>query len=132
MRLVDDDGKASSRLGCDFVEDERELLDRGDDDLLALLDELPQVAGMLRVADRRADLHELLDGLLNLVVEDAPVGDHDDRVENLLSIALQTDQLMRQPRDGVGLAAAGGMLDEIALSRAVRRTSANAWRTTSS
>jgi hypothetical protein len=33
------------------------------------------------VAHGGAHLHELLDGLLDLVVEDAPVGHDDDRVE---------------------------------------------------
>ena len=50
-------------LVADLVEDERELLHRGDDDLLALLDELAQVAGVLGVAHRRAHLRELLDGV---------------------------------------------------------------------
>ena len=55
-------------LVADLVEDERELLHRGDDDLLALCDELAQVAGVLGVADRRADLRELLDRVANLLV----------------------------------------------------------------
>ena len=85
VRLVDDDGEGLAALGRDLVEDEGKLLHRRDDDLLALLDELAQVAGVLGVAHRRAHLHELLDGRLDLVVEDAPVGDHDDRVEDLLA-----------------------------------------------
>ena len=43
---------------------------------------LPQVAGVLGVADRRADLGELLDRVADLLVEDAAVGDDDDRVED--------------------------------------------------
>ncbi len=42
-----------------------------------------QVAGALGVAHGRAHLRELLDGVLDLLVEDAPVGDDDDRVEDL-------------------------------------------------
>jgi hypothetical protein len=77
--------RCSSR---DLVEDERELLHRRDDDLLALLDE-----ALRRSPERsawptgRAHLHELLDGRLDLLVEDAPVGDDDDRVEDLLAVA---------------------------------------------
>ena len=83
--LVDDDGEfASAVLAADFVEDEGEFLDGRDDDLLAALDEPAQVAGMLGVADGRADLGELLDGVADLLVEDAAVGDDDDRVERLL------------------------------------------------
>ena len=83
VRLVDDDREVPSAvLVADLVEDEGELLHRRDDDLLALLDELAQVAGVLGVADRRAHLRELLDGVADLLVEDAPVGDDDDRVED--------------------------------------------------
>ena len=86
-----------------------------------LLDELPQVAGMFRVAHRRADLHELFDRLLDLVVENPAVRHHDHGIENLLVVSLQADELVRQPGDGIGFAAAGGVLDEIPPARAVRR-----------
>jgi hypothetical protein len=119
VRLVDDDGEGLAALGGDLVEDEGELLHRRDDDLLALLDELAQVAGALGVAHGRAHLHELLDGRLDLAVEDAPVGHHDDRVEDLLLVALQADELVREPGDGVRLAAARRVLDQVALARAV-------------
>ena len=69
-------------LVADLVEDERELLHRRDDDLLAVLDELAQVARVLGMAHGRAHLGELLDRVADLLVEDAPVGDHDDRVED--------------------------------------------------
>ena len=118
VRLVDDDGEGLAALGRDLVEDEGELLHRRDDDLLALLDELAQVAGVLGVAHGRAHLHELLDGRLDLVVEQAPVGHHDDRVEDLLVVALQTDELVREPGDGVRLAASRRVLDQVALARA--------------
>ena len=45
MRLVNDDRKRADVVPApDLVEDERELLDRRDDDLLALLDEPPEIA----------------------------------------------------------------------------------------
>ena len=47
---------------------------------------LAQVAGVFRVADRRAHLGELLDRVVDLLVEDAPVGDDDDRVEDRLVV----------------------------------------------
>ena len=43
---------------------------------------------MLRVPDSRAYLHKLFDRFLNLVIEEAPVGDDDDRIENFLVVAL--------------------------------------------
>ena len=46
-------------------------------------DERAQVARMLGVADRGAHLRELLDRVADLLVEDAPVGDDDDRVEDV-------------------------------------------------
>ena len=49
---------------------------------LPLFDELAQVAGVLGVADGGAHLGELLDGVADLLVEDAAVGDDDDRVED--------------------------------------------------
>ena len=82
MGLVDDDREAPPAvLGPDLVEDERELLDGADDDLLALGDELAQVPGALGVADGGADLGELADRVADLLIEDAAVGDDDDRVE---------------------------------------------------
>ena len=92
MRLVDEDGEpAPPVLVPDLVEDERELLDRGDDDLPAALDELPEVSRMLGVAHRRAHLSELADRGLDLLVKDAPVGDHDDGVEYLHALPPQAD-----------------------------------------
>jgi len=71
------------------------------------------------VAHRSRDLSELLDGVLDLLIEDAPVGDHNDRIEKVGFVLLKPDQLMSQPSNGVGLAAAGRMLDQIALAHAV-------------
>ena len=120
VRLVDDDREAPPAvLAADLVEDERELLHRGDDDLLALGDELAQVARVLGVADRGAHLGELLDRVPDLLVEDAPVGDDDDRVEDRRVVLRQADQLVREPGDGVGLAAARRVLDQVAPARAV-------------
>ena len=74
----------------------------------------------LRVtAHRRAHLGELLDRVPDLLVEDAPVGDDDDRVEDRRIVLRQADQLVGEPGDGVGLAAARRVLDQVALARAV-------------
>ena len=120
MRLVDDDGEGPAALDGDLVEDEGKFLHRRDDDLPALFDEPAQVARALGVPDGRADLHELPDRGLDLVVEQAPVGDHDHRVENLpvglirrIAVALQADQLVRQPGDRIRLAATRRVLDQV-------------------
>jgi hypothetical protein len=82
--------------------------------------------------DRRAHLGELLDGVLDLLVEDPAVGDDDDRVEDRRLVLLEPDELVREPRDGVRLAAARRVLDQVAPARAVRGASASSRRTTSS
>ena len=133
VRLVDDDREVPvAMLVADLVEDERELLDRRDDDLLAALDELAQVARVLGMADGRAHLGELLDRVPDLLVEDAPVGDDDDRVEDGRRSFSQADELMGEPGDRVRLAAAGRVLDQVAPARAVLAASASSCRTTSS
>ena len=72
MRLVDDDGEAPPAvIAPDLVEDERELLHRGDDDLLALGDKLTEIARVLGVSDGGSDLGELLDRVSDLLVENA-------------------------------------------------------------
>ena len=72
-------------LAADLVQDKGELLHRADNDLFAALDEAPQVARAFGVAHRGRHLGELLDGVADLLVEDAPVGDDDDRVKDLLA-----------------------------------------------
>ena len=122
MGLVDDDGEAPrALLVADLVEDEGELLNGRDDDLLARLDEPPQVSGLLRAPHGRADLGVLPDRVADLPVEDAPVGDDDDRVEDRGVVSREADELVGQPSDGVAFAAARRVLDQVAAARSVRR-----------
>ncbi len=112
-------------LRADAVEHERESLHGGDDDLLAAFEELRELLGLrnarafLDRADNIAHLGEALDRLADLLVEDAPVGDDDDRVKNFLAVLARADELVRQPRDAIGLAAARRVLDEVTLARAL-------------
>ena len=71
------------------------------------------------MADGGADLCELLDRVADLLVEDAAVRDDDDRVEDGRALLRQPDELVGQPGDRVGLAAAGRMLDQIPLADAM-------------
>ena len=65
MGLVDDDGEfAPAMVVADGVEDEGELLDGGDDDPLALLEQAAQMAGTFGMADDGSDLGELPDSIL--------------------------------------------------------------------
>ena len=62
----------------------------------------------------------LPDRVADLPIENAPVGHHDDRVEDRGAGLLQADQLVGQPGDGVALAAARRVLDQVAPARAER------------
>ena len=115
MRLVDDDGElALAVFVADLIENERELLHRGDDDLLPGLEEFPQIARVFGMADSGGDLGELLDGVADLLVENPPVGDNDDRIEQRLALVLQPHKLVRQPGNGVALSTARRVLDQVA------------------
>ena len=114
MGLVDDKGElATSMLIVDGVKDVRKLLDGGDDDPFALLEQRTEAFGTVGVTHDGADLGKLLDGVPDLSVQNSPVGDDDHRIEERTAGVLQPDQLMDQPRDGVRLAAARRMLDQI-------------------
>ena len=121
MRLVDDDGeRILLSRGADLVQDELELVDRGNDDLFAVLQSLPEFAGRRRPRDRAGHLHELFDGVLDLLVQVHPVGHDDDGIDYGFAVVLfQPDQLMRQPRDGVGFPASRAVLDQEFLPDAV-------------
>ena len=60
------------------------------------------------------DLGVLPDGVVDLPVEDAPVGDHRDGIEDRRAFPCEADQLMRQPGNGVALAAACRVLNQVA------------------
>ena len=95
--------------------------------MMMALPVLQRVAQLGRVfvdlLDHAFGLLELLDGVLELPVEQAPVGDHDDGVEQALGVVgflVERSELVSQPGDGVGFARAGRVLHEIVLAHAVR------------
>ena len=122
MRLVDDDGEALARQRADLPRDHRELLERGDDDGLARLQRLLELAGGgVDVLDHAERLLELPHRRLELAVQDAPVGDHHDRVEDPpIGGVVQRGELVREPGDGEALAAPRGVLDQVAMAGARR------------
>ena len=90
-----------------LLEDERKRLDGADDDLLAGLEIRLELLGLGRAvalchrADGCADLGELLDGLADLPVEEAAVGDDDDRIEHArVALVMKSGKLVRNPSDG--------------------------------
>ena len=78
-----------------------------------------QVARAVGVSDHRPHLRVLPDRVPDLTVEEGPVGDHDDRVKDRRVVPGQPGQLAGQPDDGVALAAARRVLDQVAPARAV-------------
>ena len=79
MRLVDDDREGPAPVFVpNLVKNEGELLDCRNDDLLAGLEERPEVARLFSMADDGSDLGELLDRIANLLVEDPSIGNDDD------------------------------------------------------
>ena len=121
MRLVDDDGEALAGKLADLLGDDGELLQRGDDDGPARLEGFAELArGVLDVLHHAEGLLELPDGALELAVEHAPVGHHDDRVEDAPVVGIvQHREPVGEPGDGEALAAAGRVLDQVAPARAV-------------
>ena len=93
---------------ADLVGYDRELLQRGDDDRPTGFQGLAQLAGgLVDVLDHAEGLLELADRLLELAVEHAAVGHHDDRVEDAPVVdVMEHRELMGEPCDGVALAAA--------------------------
>ena len=105
MRLVDQDREApAAMLVADFLQDERKLLHRGDDDLLAALDEFAQVARVFGMTHGGSHLGELLDGVADLLVQKTSIRYDDDRIEEGLTFLMYADKLMSEPGNGVRLA----------------------------
>ena len=64
---------------------------------------------------------EVEERLLQLRVDDVAVGDDQHRVEHLLVVGVvQLGEEVRRPGDGVGLARAGRVLDQVFAARALR------------
>ena len=103
--------------------DDGKFLEGGDDDCPARFERLPELArGVFDVLHHAERLLELDDGGLELAVEHAPVGHHDDRVEDAaVLVVVQHRELVGEPGDGEALAAPGGVLDQGAPAGARRR-----------
>jgi hypothetical protein len=107
--LVHDDGEALAGQLADLLRDHGELLERGDDDRLARFQRLLELArGGVDVLHHSERLLELAHRGLELAVQHPAVGDDHDRVEDTPVVrAVERRELVRQPRDGEALAAAG-------------------------
>ena len=120
MCLVDDDGETVVFVFLsDFRDNIRKLLHSSNDDAFAILYCLSQIPGMLRPYYSILDLHKLLDSISYLLVQNASVGDHKHGINHRVAIFFKSDQLMGEPRNGVGLTAACAVLNQITLSDAI-------------
>ena len=126
MGLIGDHGEALALGSCqllNLLQGEREGLDGADDDLLAVLQRLGELSALAALlgADGRHDAGrplEVEDGFLQLGVQDIPIGHHQDAAEQLLVlVVMQVGQEVGRPGDGIGLAGAGGVLDQVSLTR---------------
>ena len=118
MRLVNDHGEgAVGHIGV--AVDVGELLDGADDDARTAVQGVPQVLrGALHLHDQTFLVLHGIHVFLQLAVQHLAVGQDDDGVEHRRAIGLgQSRQLVRGPRNGVALAAARGMLDQVVAAR---------------
>ena len=130
MRLVGDHREPLAlrrRQLAHGLEREGEGLDGADHDLLAAGQRLRQLAALAAALalDRRHHAGRALEveeRLLQLGVDHVAVGDHQHGVEQLLVLrVVQVGQEVRRPGDGVRLARAGRVLDQILAARPVRQ-----------
>ena len=120
MRFVNNNGKPAVLVfRTDLRQSEGELLDRGNDDPFACCDSVGQVPGMLSPLYGLCYLHELLDGIADLLIQDTTVGNYDDGINQRMPILHKPNELMRKPCDRIGLAAAGAVLNQISFANAI-------------
>ena len=117
MSLIDDNGEMVILVfRSNLRNDVRELLNRGHDNTLSICNGFRKIAGVLRPCDRVADLHELLDRIPNLLVENPAVGDYDNGIQHRTTVLFKPNQLMSKPSDRVGFAATCAVLNKVLFS----------------
>lgn len=100
----------------------RKFLDRRDDDARALGNRLFELPGRaVDLPHNALRLLELRDRALKLTVEHNPVSDDDRGIKDwLIGGVMQLDRMMGEPADGVGLAGACRVLDQVIVAGALR------------
>ena len=104
-----------------LARDEREFLHRGDDHRHGVLESLGELSrAVVDPLHDAALVFELIDGVLKLLVEHDAIGDHYHAVEDpLVHRIVKGRKSVRQPTDGVALAAARRMFDEVVVTHAL-------------
>ena len=120
MSLVHDDRKPLI-AGAYFSVDDRELLKGGDYDARSGLYGLTELLGVLvDLLHHARHMVKLIDSVLQLTVQHPVVSDDDDGLEDFLVVVImQASEPVSQPRNGIGLAGTGAVLNQIVLARAV-------------
>lgn len=130
--FVDDDGAAAGGedVGArsfavlgefeQFFADMGEFLEGGDDDGDGVFEGDRELGGVfVDFLDDALTMLELVDGVLELLVEDATIGDDDDAIENaFVCVIVEGGEAMGKPADRVAFAASGRVFDEVVLSDA--------------
>ena len=123
MSLVHDNRKVPSRHLIHFLIDDRELLQGGDDNAHAAVDGVPQVLGGFLFSDGLNSAEGVVKAgnrLLQLRIQHGAVGNDDHAGEHRLVLLIeQRGQPVSRPRNGVGLAASGAVLDQVIMPRSV-------------
>ena len=117
MGLVHDDGVILAGMLHLLVND-GEFLDGRDDDASPFIQGVTELCGVFVNLHHQAFLVvELVHGILQLAVQNTPVRDDDDSLENLVVAGvMQAGKAVRQPSYGIGLAAARAVLDEVVMA----------------
>ena len=123
MRLVHNDGKVLSGSIFYLIIDDRELLQCGDDDTLAIVDRIFQILRGFLLVDGYDSAYGVVkagNSSLQLLIQHAAVGNDNDAVKNsFIILIVQARHAVCRPGDGVGLATSCTVLDEIVMSRTV-------------
>ena len=105
---------------ANIIQNELELMDDGNNDFLAFVQELLQLTGTLCPTNGCRYLHKLFDGILDLLVQIDTVSHDDNRIKNFFSaVVFQRNELMCQPCNRIGLTGTGAVLNQIAPTNTV-------------
>jgi hypothetical protein len=114
-----DDGEMLARDSAHLLGDHREFLQSGCDDLFGRFQRFFELFGTFGDGLYHARrLFKCQHRSAQLTIKDAAVGDDYNGIKNgMIVFIVQDRKLMRQPRDGVALAASSGVLDQVTATR---------------
>ena len=120
MCLVNDDCEGTVLVCRRYVvQNELELMDDGNDDFLALVQQGMQIRRRLCPAYSGRYLCELLYRVFYLLVEVDTVGNHNNSIKDILAIVLKRNKLVGKPSNRVRFSTASTMLNKVTLPGAL-------------